>query len=99
MPYYENIITSIFLIIRAMGSLNGFRYLVARGKNFEFLSPMLTFFPLYNATSLVWDEYCHLKVFIHWNITMHYIFDRVVGKQGLLIFQGNEIPNGVSAMW
>lgn len=68
---YINIGISIFLmiIIRAMRSLNGFRYLPARSNNFKFLSAMLTLFPLYNAASLAWDEYCHLKIFIHWDIT------------------------------
>lgn len=67
-----------------MRSLCDFRYSAARSN--EFLSPTLIFFPLCNATSLVSDEYCHLKIFIHWDITMYYMFNRVLGKQGLYNF-------------
>lgn len=43
---------------------------------------MLSLFPLYNAVSVVRDEYCCL-ILIYWGITMHYTFNRALGKQGL----------------
>lgn len=72
--YYGNIGMLMFLIIMNQNKrkLTWLSRFSTSSHSFEFHSPWLTLFPLYNVTTLLWNEYCWLKTLIHWNLTMWY---------------------------